>query len=73
MLHGTRVKIMVQLHNYGTVWQCCIDLTPRIVEGLDAISTRAVENMVNYFPRDSKMKVANCDEQKNMSGRDLPV
>ena len=23
MVHGTRVKIMVRLHNYGTAWQRC--------------------------------------------------
>ena len=23
MVHGTRVKIMVRLHNYGTVWKRC--------------------------------------------------
>ena len=24
MVHGTRVKVMVRLHNYGTVWQRCL-------------------------------------------------
>ena len=24
MVHGTRIKIMVGLHNYGTFWQRCI-------------------------------------------------
>ena len=27
MVHGTRVKIMVRLHNYGTVWQRRLKLT----------------------------------------------
>ena len=26
MVHGTRIKIMVQLHNYGTVWQRCCEI-----------------------------------------------
>ena len=34
------------------------------IEGPDAISTRAVENKENYCPRESKIKVAKCDEQK---------
>ena len=34
------------------------------IEGPDAINTRAIKNTENYCPRESKMKVAKCDERK---------
>ena len=50
MVHGTRVKIMVRLHNYGTVWQRC-DKGTRHRESKERIRIGDCdENVRSYTP-----------------------